>query len=374
MCSPCSGGAVCTRSTEVRGVRIWGMVPHGEASSKKTLRAARCESLRASSGVSTGSRQQSLLAREGDPLVTRFLCEDSPELVFQRGLMRAGHEIAHLGLAADPGAELHPELRLERRERHRPAVLRRVRLVRCNRSDERLVASRRRLATERETEPGDRKGHRGLDHRDIDDLALTGLGTLHQRTHDADHGVESAAHVRELKAWHCRRSVGRTLKAEDASAREVIQIVPGARCERTSLAIPREGTDDEPRVGLEQRLMREPETSKHPRTKLLEHDVVGTYKAKEHVRRLRLLQIDDGAPLVPVQREKDARRRSGAAFVAHMRRHGTEIIPARAVFDLVDLCAEVREDKRRERPWEEPREVEYFDSRERNQALYEKSF
>ena len=97
-----------------------------------------------------------------------------------------------------------------------------------------------------------------------------GPRALGERGQDADHAPQPAAHVGELEARHLRRRRPPALDAEDARAREVVEVVPGALRERAGLAVAGERADDEPRVRCAQLRVREAEAIEHAGPELLE--------------------------------------------------------------------------------------------------------
>ena len=269
--------------------------------------------------------------------------------------MRAGDEAVHRGFEADAAAEAHPELRLQRGERHRAAVPGEVRLVRGDASRERLVAATNGLARERRRHRGAGKTEDPVGHRDVEDGALACAITVAQRGEDRDHTPHAAADVGELRGRHLRRRAHRPLRAEDSGPSEVVEVVAGALRELARLAVSRERTNDEARVLAAEHGVAEAEAIEHAGAELLEEDVVGANDAQERGLGVGLLEVDHSAPLAAVE---ELERRG---LTARVGRHVAQVVAAARVFDLVDGGAEIGEDERREGPGQEPGQVENTD-------------
>jgi hypothetical protein len=112
-------------------------------------------------------------------------------------------------------------------------------------------------------------------------------------------------------------------------------------------------------VTLPQRRGIEPEAREHTGAELLEQHIVGADHLRQGLLALRALQVEHGAALAAVQHPE------GDVLLADLRRHVAQVVALPWVFDLVDGRPHVGEHERRERPREQPREVEHADVVER---------
>jgi hypothetical protein len=52
----------------------------------------------------------------------------------------------------------------------------------------------------------------------------------------------------------------------------------------------------------------------------------------------------------------------GGSHARDLRRKHAQVVAVTRVFDLVDLCAQIRQHQRGERPWQEPGQVQNLDA------------
>ena len=151
----------------------------------------------------------------------------------------------------------------------------------------------------------------------------------------------------------------RPLKTEHARAREVVDVVPRSSFEGPILAVSRECAEDQARVLLEQRRVRQPEPIEHARAELLEQHVVSTHEVQQRSASLGLLEVDADRALVAVEREEHRARRHGAGLLH--RRHVTQIVAAFEVLHLVHACAQIGKNEGREGSWKQSTQIENAD-------------
>jgi hypothetical protein len=160
-------------------------------------------------------------------------------------------------------------------------------------------------------------------------------------------------------AGTCGGPVRRPLQAENAGARQIIEVVPRAERERAVLPVSGQRAHDEARVSRPQHGVPEAQPIEHARAELLEQDVRAIDEAQHGVLRALLLQVEARASLVAIESEKDSRG------VPRERRREAQIIAAARFLDLVDACAEIGQDERSKRPRQKPREIEDANALER---------
>jgi hypothetical protein len=146
--------------------------------------------------------------------------------------------------------ELGKELRLQRRHRKPLAIGRFVAGVERGAAVQQVGAARAaplpgRLQT---VEDGHQRG-RAVDHRRIHHLAAPGCLTFEKRSHHAEGQVQRpAAIVAHQVQRRKRRATGRANGMQRTGQRDVVQVVPGGRCQRPLLAEAGHAPVDQARV------------------------------------------------------------------------------------------------------------------------------
>ena len=150
--------------------------------------------------------------------------------------------------------------------------------------------------------------HHRVDHGDVDELALAGMGALVERRGDAQRRRRARHDVGAGEA-HARRSVGR--KAGDrhqAGHRLDHAVERRGLAVRPDLAEARDGAVDQPGIDRLQRLVADAELVHHARPEILHHHVGLGGQPLHHLDRLGLLEIERDRALVRVDRDPRVRR------------------------------------------------------------------
>ena len=265
------------------------------------------------------------------------------------GKIRGSDELAHP----------RPELRLDGGHGQPATVFRLIQTVEGKRPGQKGLACDRLFAGGKETrEAEDHERHGGIVDRDVDELPAARTVSHPQRGQDRKGGVEAA---REIGDRDPGDRGGLVLPprchAEDPSEGLEVDVVSGEILVRPRLTVSREGAIDEPRVHHGEIVVGHSEPRHHAGTKLFD-DHVGT--AREFVHDLLTfgcLQVHGERPLSSIHHEE----RIGD--VVHDGGNGAHVVAQFRVFDLDHLRAEVAQELRTERTWQEPREVQHGDSR-----------
>lgn len=202
----------------------------------------------------------------------------------------------------------------------------------------------------------------GIEHRDVDALALARALPGVERGGDREGRVQTRRLVREQVRDESRRLL-RPDHLGDPRDRLDHHVVGGQLGRR---ALGPEAADcgvDEPRVLAPQHVPADAEPVEHARAEVLEHDVRLAREAAEGRGAALALEVEHDAPLVPVHLHEEAGhvRRAGAAHVAG----GV----ADRRLDLDHVGAHVAEDLAAERAGDDRRQVEDADARERSRRL-----
>ena len=238
--------------------------------------------------------------------------------------------------AADGGAELLHKLRLQATDRKPAAVAGAVVVVEAA-AIQRLVFHRRFHASGQIARTGHAVQTEGaVGHADIHLLPLPRGLTLDHRRQQADHPVQRAAgNISRLDPQRQRPGFTAPGVAGDAGQGQVVDVMAGAVLVRAALAVTGNRHIDQLRVDRLERLITDTEFIHHPRTKLLQHDVVLGHQLFDHFHRFRLFQVQGDAALVAVEVGVTGR------YAAVMRRQYTHQIHARRRLDPQHLRAHV---------------------------------
>ena len=127
-----------------------------------------------------------------------------------------------------------------------------------------------------------------------------------QGGHGAERPPQPAAHeVGELDPGHPRRLAGAAPHPEHAGQGQVVGVVTGAVAPRPVLPVAGDRDQHEARVARAQYVPAEAEARHHPRPEALDDDVVRVAEPEEDVTPRGLLEIEDQAALVAVDRAEE---------------------------------------------------------------------
>ena len=142
--------------------------------------------------------------------------------------------------------------------------------------------------------------HRRLQHGDVDQLPLAGVGALEQRARNAERGGGARKHVADGEAGARRPGLFVTGDRHDAGHRLDLAVIAGGRSFRAGLAEAGDGAIDQPRIDRRQRLIADAELVHHAGPEILHHHVGLGGEPLDDRDRLRLLQVERQAALVAV--------------------------------------------------------------------------
>src|SRR5581483_4917826 len=259
-----------------------------------------------------------------EPLVARLRTHHGADLVEPARVLQR-QELRTL----ERGAERLPELRLERAERQPLAVGRFVEGV--TRALE--IAGRRKQ----------RPLACGFAERNVDRRTHAGTLTLDDRREDGNRRLHRRADVRDQRT----RRDGRPQQSGERLVVDVVRRPFGAR------AVAREADHrraDQPRMPAPQRGGVDAEPRRGRRAEAVDDDVGACEKRVQNGRCVRRSQIERDAFLAVVERVEVARPER-----AHR-------VAAARVLDLDDVGAAIREQLRRVRPGQQPRQIEDADA------------
>ena len=129
-------------------------------------------------------------------------------------------------------------------------------------------------------------------HADIHLLPLPRGLTLDHRRQQADHPVQRAAgNISRLNAQWQRPGFTSPGVTGDAGQGQVVDVVTGAILVWAALAVTGNRHIDQLRVDRLERFVAHTEFIHHPRTKLLQHDVVLGHQLLDHLHRFGLFQV-----------------------------------------------------------------------------------
>ena len=255
---------------------------------------------------------------------------------------------------ADDVADLVPELRLERADRHVPAVGRAVDPVARLPAGKQVAAARPHLPFERD---GRQRLHvmreHAFAHRDVDVASDARALRIEQRRENAHRRNDGAAEdVRHLEVRDHGVAVGRTDLLGQAGEAVVVQVVAGEIAIRTGLAVARDRAVDDGRIHGLHGFVADPEPVDDAGTEALDHDVRRPREFEEQLDAIGLLEVQRHAALVAIDREEHRRDR------AFGRAERAGVVARAGVLDLDDVGAEIGEVQRAHRTGQQAREVQ----------------
>ena len=176
-------------------------------------------------------------------------------------------------------------------------------------------------------------------HRDVAELAATGLLSHPQRDEDRDDGMHAAAtQVTDLKSGRPRPGCRMTAERQRTGIGHVVDVVPGLVDVRAGRAVPADRGVDESWVDLGECVVADTESVHDARAERLDEHVGAADEVAEDVAALVGLEVARHRSLAPVEGQVRARLTGRRVW-----RHPADVVALARLLDLDDVGAEVGE-------------------------------